>query len=154
MSSFTWIFVLCRLLWTKRWLNIILGIFQPLFIWFRFYFNCQQNHVHWIIVKMAFWFTLQQKHNNYILIKTSMDTMNYSKMMLMVDLISKRVHMAFGGMVLVMLGILEMIFTKESHWGLHIIKKMYFAHISFQRWDGYLTLVLTGIYNRMDVILQ
>ena len=60
----------------------------------------------------------------------SMDTMSYSQMMLMVDLISKWVLMAFGMMDLVCGG-LEMILTKGSHMDMHIMKKMYFAHISY-----------------------
>ena len=59
-----------------------------------------------------------------------METMSYSKMMLMVDHISKWVIMAFGGMALISGG-LDMIFLKDSQLGLHIMIKMYFAHISY-----------------------
>ena len=66
--------------------------------------NYWQNHVQSIIAMMAFRSTLRQKHYKILMYKY-MDTMSYSQMMLMVDLISKWVLMAFGGMELIFGGL-------------------------------------------------
>ena len=59
-----------------------------------------------------------------------MDTMSYSQMMSMVDLISKWVLLAFGGMDLVVGG-LDLIFKRDNLKALLIMIKMCIVHISY-----------------------
>ena len=84
---------------------------------------------------MAFSFTLQQKHNKFLL-DNSMDTMSYSQIMFMVDLISKRGILAYGLMEL-MLGGLEWMKKKDSHMAMHSMSQMYFAHINYLIGSGW-----------------
>ena len=53
-----------------------------------------------------------------------MDTMSYSRMLLMVDLISKWVLLAFGGMEFIVGG-LEVIVTKDSLMAMHFMGPFY-----------------------------
>ena len=78
----------------------------------------------------------------------SMDTMSYSQMRLMIDLTSKWVLMAFGGMELG-IGGLDMIVKKDIHMASHGMAKMYFVHISFLSGIGYFGMALTGILQEM-----
>ena len=73
-----------------------------------------------------------------------MDTMSYSQMLLMVDLTSKWVLMAFGGMEF-KIGGLEMIVTKDSQLDVHIMNKIHFVQISYLRGNGTFTMGLDGI---------
>ena len=79
----------------------------------------------------------------------SMDTMSYSQMMLMVDLISKWVLMA-SGMMDLKIGGLDLILEKDSHLGLHIMTKMYFAHISYLSGIGHF-LMMVGILQEINL---
>ena len=91
---------------------------------------------------------MQQKLYKILILHPSMDTMSYSQMLLTVDLTSKWVLMAFGGMELV-IGGLEMILTKDSLLDLHIMKKMYFVHISYLSGNGGFLMTLLGLLQEM-----
>ena len=80
----------------------------------------------------------------------SMDTMSYSRMLLMVDLISKWVLLAFGGMEFIVGG-LEVIVTKDSLMAMHFMTKMYFVHISYLTGIGYFLMAI--IFTMQEMIL-
>jgi hypothetical protein len=46
-------------------------------------------------------------------------------------------------------GGLDLILIKDSHMGLHIITKMYFAHISYLSGIGYFLMALIGILQKI-----
>ena len=71
---------------------------------------------------------MELKQNN-ILMHQFMDTMSYSQVMLMVDLISKWEQRAYGGMEYISGG-LERIVIKDSPLDMQNIQKMYFVPIS------------------------
>ena len=70
-----------------------------------------------------------------------MDTMSYSQMMLMVDLISKWEVLAYGIMDMIGGG-LDLILKKDSHMGMHIMRQDYFALINFLDYLGCILMVI------------
>ena len=71
-----------------------------------------------------------------------MDTMSYSQMMLMVDLISKWDFLAYGIVVELIGGGLDWILKKDSHMGMQIMIHRYFAHIKYLSGVGWFLMVL------------
>ena len=73
-------------------------------------------------------------------------------MLLMADLTSKCFLLAFGGMEL-KIGGLDLIVKKDSQLALHIMKKMYFVHISYLSGIGYFLMALIGIKQKIILAL-
>ena len=94
---------------------------------------------------MEFNFTMQQKHKKLAMIFT--DTMSYCHMMLMIDLISKKILMPYGGVL--MSGGLDMLITRERILGLVIMQKMNFALICSLSGIFSFMMVLIGILQEM-----